>query len=74
LSAQLSHCTIVEQFAVIQFLWSEGLKSSEIHIIMLAQCGENCVTQRKMYKWAEVFRSVRTSDIDDDHLDRPTTS
>jgi hypothetical protein len=48
--APISDCITVEKCAVIRFLWSEGVKSSKIHTKMLAQHGENCFTQRKVYQ------------------------
>jgi hypothetical protein len=39
LATSLSGCTIKEQHAVVRFLWTEGVKSAEIHHRMLAQCG-----------------------------------
>jgi len=50
MSAPLSDCTIVEQCAVIRFVWSEGLKPSEIHRRRLTQYWENFIMQRKVYK------------------------
>jgi len=44
MSVLLLGCVIVEQRAFIQFLWSEGVKPSEIHRRLLAQYGENCIT------------------------------
>jgi hypothetical protein len=41
-------CTTGEQFAVIRFLWSDGVKPFEIHRRMLAQYGENHVTPSKI--------------------------
>jgi len=33
---------------------------------MLAQYGENCITQRKVYQWMERFQSGRTSIAEED--------
>jgi hypothetical protein len=55
--ALLSDCTIVEQCIVIQFLESEGVKSSHIHRRMLEQYEENYYTKEgvpmgtKVLKW-----------------------
>jgi len=40
MSAPLLDCSIVEQHAVIQFVWSEREKTSEIHRRMLVQYGK----------------------------------
>jgi hypothetical protein len=72
--ALLLDCIIVEQRAVIRFLWSVGVKPSEIHRRMLAQYGENCIMQRKVYQWVERFQSGRTSVVEEDHSGRLTTS
>jgi hypothetical protein len=50
MEAPLSECTISEQRAVIRFLWSEGIKPSEIHRRMLVQYGDKCTGQRKVYE------------------------
>jgi hypothetical protein len=41
---------------------------------MLAQYGENCITQRKAYQCVEMIQSGRTSIIDEDHSGHLTTS
>jgi hypothetical protein len=74
MSAPLLDHSIVEQHAVIQFLWSERVKPSKIHRRMLAQYGENCITQGKVYQWVERFQSGSTSIIDEDCTGCPTTS
>jgi hypothetical protein len=71
---QLFDCTIVEQCVVIWFLWSEGIRPSEIHWRMLGQYGEDCIMQRKVYQWVEGFQTDRTSIIDKGHLGHLTTS
>jgi hypothetical protein len=40
---------------------------------MLAQYGENCNTERKMYQWVEMFWSGWTNVIDEDHWGHLTT-
>jgi hypothetical protein len=41
---------------------------------MVAQYGENCITQRKVYKWVERVHSARTGIVDEDHSGHLTTS
>jgi hypothetical protein len=41
-------------------LWSDGVKFSEIHRRILAQYGEKCIMQRKVYEWVDRFQSGRT--------------
>jgi hypothetical protein len=48
MAALLLNCTAVEQRAVIRFLWSEGIKTSEIYRRMLAQYGEHCMAQKNV--------------------------
>jgi hypothetical protein len=56
MAAPLSDCNIEEQRAVVRFLWSEGIKSAEIHRRMLAQYGARTMHQRKIYEWIERFK------------------
>jgi hypothetical protein len=63
--AVLLDCTLVDQHAVIQFLWSEGIKSSKILRRMLAQYGENFIMQSKLYQWVERLWNARKSVIDE---------
>jgi len=74
MSAPLLDCTIVEQCALIQYLWSEGIKSSEIHRKLLAQYGENCIMQMMVYQWVERFQTCRTSVVNEEHSCHPTIS
>jgi len=70
----LQDFTIEEQRGVMQFLWAEGVKTVEIHRRMLAQYGQSTMSQRKVYEWVEIFKSVRTRVIDKGHSGRPSTS
>jgi len=51
--ALLFDCSIVQQRAVIQFLQSEGVNPPS-HRRILAQYGEDCTIQRKVYQWWKV--------------------
>jgi hypothetical protein len=51
--ALLSDCITVEQYGVIQFLLSEGVKPSVIHRRMLAQYREDCIMQMDLYQYVE---------------------
>jgi hypothetical protein len=42
-----------------------GVNPSGINRIILAQFGENCIMQRKVYHWMERFYSVTTSIVED---------
>ena len=44
----LLNCSAVDQRDVICFLWSEGVKTSEIYKRMLAQYGEYCRTKKNV--------------------------
>ena len=48
MAALLLNCTAVEQRAVIRFLWSEGIKTSEIYRRMLAQYGDHGMAQKNV--------------------------
>jgi copper oxidase (laccase) domain-containing protein len=37
----------------IQFLWSAGVETSEIHERTTIQYGDNFMSHRKVYKWME---------------------
>ena len=39
-AALLLNCTVVEQRTVVHFLWSEGVRISEIYQRMLALCNK----------------------------------
>lgn len=73
MAAPLLQCT-KEQHAVVRFLWSEGVKTAEIHRRLLLQHGNSCLAQRKVYEWVELFRNGRTSVGDEHRPGRPQTS
>ena len=73
MDAPLQDCTI-EQRGVVHFLWAEGAKPVEIHRRMLAQYRQYTMSQRKVYKWVEGFKSGRTRVTDEGHSGRPSTS
>jgi len=50
MDAPLQDCTIEEQHGVVRFLWPEGAQPLEIHRRMLAQYGQNTMSQRKVYE------------------------
>jgi len=70
----LQDCTIEKQRGVVRFLWAEGAKPVEIHRLMLAQYGQNTMSQRKVYEWVERFKSGRTRVTDEGRSGRPSTS
>ena len=74
MNAPLQDCTIEEQRDVVRFLWAERVKSVEIHRRMLAQYGQNTMSQRKVYEWVERFKSGRTRVTDEGRYSRPSTS
>jgi hypothetical protein len=49
--------------AVTRLLWSEGVKTVEIHHRMLFQY-DSCLAQRIVYDWVELFRNGRKGDVD----------
>uniref|UniRef100_A0A7M4EMQ5 Mos1 transposase HTH domain-containing protein n=1 Tax=Crocodylus porosus TaxID=8502 RepID=A0A7M4EMQ5_CROPO len=74
MATQLVVCTKEEQRSVIRFLWAEGVPPSEIHRRIVAQYGENCLAQRKVYEWVEKFKHGRTSVVDEPRTGRPNTA
>jgi len=54
-----------EQRAVIRFLWTEVVKSPEVHRRMLLQYGDNCLAQRRVYEWVELLRIGRIRIVDE---------
>jgi len=53
MDAPLSTRILEEQRSVIRFLWSEGMKPSEIYRRMKVQCGDNCLSQGRVCEWVE---------------------
>jgi len=70
----LQDCTIEEQRSLVLFLWAEGVKPVEIHRRMLAQYGQNTMSQRKVNEWVERFKSDRTRVTVESRSGRPSTS
>jgi hypothetical protein len=70
----LGDCTIEEQRAVVRFLWTEGVKSAEIHRRMLAQYAAHTMHEQKIYVWTEHFKEGRTSVTDESQPGHPSTS
>ena len=56
MAAPLSTCTVEEQRSVIRFLWSEGVKPSEIYR-MKVQYGDSCLSQGRVYEWWKDFKT-----------------
>jgi len=44
-----------------RFSWSEDVKTVDIYRRMTLQDGDNCVSQRMVYKWMETFKAGRTT-------------
>jgi len=64
-------CTKEQPHAVIRFLWSERVKTVEIHRRMLFQYVDSSLAQRKVYEWMELFRNGRKSAVDKERPCRP---
>jgi hypothetical protein len=68
MDAPLFECTILEQHALIRFVWAERVKPGDLNQRMLAQYGSvNCMSPRIVYNWVETFKSRRTSESDKAH-------
>jgi hypothetical protein len=68
MAAPLSTCTGEEQGSSIRFLWSEGVKPSEIYTRMKVQCGDSCLNQERVYGWVERFQNRRQKFADDNEV------
>jgi len=71
--APLFQCTKEEPRAVIRFMWSERVKTVEIHRRMLFQYVNSCLAQRKVYECMELFRNGRKVAVDKERPCRPRT-
>jgi len=73
MAAPLSTCTVEEQRRVIRFLWSEGVKPSEIYRRMKVQNGDSCLSQETVYEWVERFQNGRQNVSDEQWSGRPVS-
>jgi transposase len=68
-AAPLSTCTVEQQ----RFLWSEGVKPSEIYRRMKVQYGDSCLNQGRVYEWVERFQNGRQNVSDEHQSGRPVS-
>jgi hypothetical protein len=61
MAAPLSTCTGEEERNVICFLWSEGVKPSEIYRRMKVQYGDSFLSQGRVYGWKYLKAEDKTS-------------
>ena len=73
MAAPLSTCTVEEQRSVICFLWSEGVKPSEIYRRMKVQYGDSCLSLERVYEWVERFQNGRQNVSDEHRRGRPVS-
>ena len=74
MAAPLSTCTAEEQRSVIRFfLWSEGVKPSEIYRRMKVQYGDSYLSQGRVYEWVERFQNRRQNVSDEHRSGRPVS-
>jgi len=73
MAAPLSTCTAEEQRSVIRFLWSEGVKPSEIYRRMKVQYGDSCLSQGTVYEWVGRFQNGRQNVSDEHRSGRPVS-
>jgi hypothetical protein len=66
MAAPMSTCTVEEQRSIIRFLWSEGVKLSEIYRRMKVQYGDSSLSQGRVYEWVEGFQNGQQS-VSDEH-------
>jgi transposase len=66
-------CTEEEQRSIIRFLWSEGVKPSEIYGRMKVQYGDRCLSQGRVYEWVQRFQNGRQNISDEHRRGRPVS-
>jgi len=64
---------VEEQRSVIRFLWSEGVKPSEIYQRMKVQYEDSCFSQGRVYEWVERFQNGRQNVSDEYRSGRPVS-
>jgi transposase len=65
--------TVEEQRSIIRFLWSEGVKPSEIYGRMKVQYGDSCLSQGRVCEWVERFQTGRQNISDEHRRGRPVS-
>ena len=63
------HCQLAQwksNEALFVFLWSKGVKPSEIYRRMKVQYGDSCLSQGRVYEWMERFQNGRQN-VSDEH-------
>ena len=73
MAAALSTCTVEEQRSVIHFLWSEGVKPSEIYRRVKVQYGDSCFIRGRVFEWVERFQNGRQNVSDEHRSGRPVS-
>jgi len=73
MAAPLSTCTLEEQRSFIRFLWSEGVKPSEIYRRMKVQYEDSCFSQGRVYELVERFQNGRQNVSDEHRSGRPVS-
>ena len=57
----------------IRFLWSEGVKPSEIYRRMKVQYRDSCLSQERVCEWVERFQNGRQNVSDEHRSGRPVS-
>jgi transposase len=65
MATSLPTSSLEEQRSVIHFLWSKGVKPSEIYRRMTVQYGDSCLSQGRVYEWVERFQNGRQNVINE---------
>ena len=60
--------------SVIQFLWTKGTATIEIHHEIQAAVGSNVTTVQHVRKWCREFSGCRVSVTDEQRSGHPSTS
>ena len=58
---------------LLGFLWSEGVKPSEIYRRMKVQYRDSCLTQGRVYEWVERFKNGRQNVSNEHRSGRPVS-
>jgi Mlc titration factor MtfA (ptsG expression regulator) len=73
MATPLSTCTVKSNEALFLFLWSEGVKPSEIYRRIKVQFGDSCLIQGRVYEWVDGFQNERQNVSDEHWSGRPVS-
>ena len=71
MATQLNTCTVLEQRAVVRFLWAKRLSTADIHKEMLPVYAEKCLSRKAVFSWVNKFKRGRAKIVDESRSGRP---